>query len=117
MIQFPVVGLLNLPLFRSGSASDQPPDNKPVVVVPQRRLSVAFIFGLCLVLGGVGCAFGPKALERTHGRYYESVRLVNEEELLRNLIHLRYNEFPLALNVSSIAAQYELNGSAEARPF
>jgi hypothetical protein len=56
-------------------------------------------------------------LEHTHGRYYESVRLVNEEELLRNLIHIRYNEFPLALNVSSIAAQYELSGQAEARPF
>jgi hypothetical protein len=56
-------------------------------------------------------------LEHTHGRYYESVRLVQEEELLRNLVHLRYNEFPLALNVSSIAAQYELSGTAEARPF
>jgi hypothetical protein len=56
-------------------------------------------------------------LERSHGQYYEAVRQVNEEELLRNLVHLRYNEFPLALNVSSIAAQYELSGTAEARPF
>ena len=73
--------------------------------------------GLALLLLASGCSFGPKVLERTHGRYYESVRLVNEEELLRNLIHMRYNEFPLALNVSSIAAQYELSGTAEARPF
>ena len=73
--------------------------------------------GLALLLLASGCSFGPKVLERTHGRYYESVRLVNEEELLRNLIHLRYNEFPLSLNVSSIAAQYELSGQAEARPF
>jgi hypothetical protein len=56
-------------------------------------------------------------LERTHGKYYESIRQVNEEELVRNLVHLRYNEYPFALNVSSIAAQYELTGSAEARPF
>ena len=67
-------------------------------------LACGFVFGLC----GGGCAFGPRVLEHTHGKYYESVRLVNEEELLRNLIHMRYNEFPLALNVSSIAAQYEL---------
>ena len=64
-----------------------------------------------------GCAFGPKVLEKTHGRYQESFRLVDEEQLLRNLVHLRYSELPMALNVSSIAAQYELNGTAEARPF
>jgi hypothetical protein len=73
---------------------------------------------MCAVLfASAGCSFGPKVLERSHGQYYESVRQVDEEELLRNLVHLRYNEFPLSLNVSSIAAQYELSGTAEARPF
>ncbi len=82
------------------------------------------IRGVLLVLCGFvlagtlsGCAFGPKILEKTHGRYQESVRLVDEEQLLRNLVHLRYSEVPLELNVSSIATQYELTGSAEARPF
>jgi hypothetical protein len=56
-------------------------------------------------------------LEKTHGRYQESVRQVDEEQLLRNLVHLRYSELPLELDVASIAAQYELNGTAEARPF
>src|SRR5262245_59462 len=83
------------------------------------RARPAVLFGarlvVCLALSG--CAFGPKALERSHGRYQESVRLVAEEQLLRNLVHLRYNEPPLALNISSIAAQYELSGGAEARPF
>src|SRR6476620_9844685 len=64
-----------------------------------------------------GCAFGPKVLEKTHGRYQESIRTVNEEQLLRNIVHLRYNEIPFELNVSSIATQYELADSAEARPF
>jgi hypothetical protein len=73
------------------------------------------LFLLPLVLAG--CSFGPKALERTHGRYNEAVRCVAEEELLRNIVHLRYNETPLTLNVDSIAAQYELSASAEARPF
>ncbi len=80
------------------------------------RVSIVF-FGITLVFAASGCSFGPRVLERTHGRYYESIRQVNEQELLRNLIHLRYNEYPFALNVSSIAAQYELSGSAEARPF
>jgi hypothetical protein len=73
--------------------------------------------GLAVSLAAGGCAFGPKLLERTHGPYDESVRTVYEEELLRNLVHMRYNEAPSALEVSSIAAQYELSGQAEARPF
>jgi hypothetical protein len=56
-------------------------------------------------------------LERTHGPYAESVRRVDEEQLLRNLLHIRYNETPEILNVTSLAAQYELAGQAEARPF
>jgi hypothetical protein len=71
---------------------------------------------LALALSG-GCAFGPKALENTHGRYNEAVRLVQQEQLLRNIVHARYNEFPLHLNVNSIAAQYELTATGEARPF
>ena len=77
-----------------------------------------------LAFGGIvaaavlsGCALGPMALEKTHGRYQESVLLVEEEQLLRNLVHLRYSEPQRSLHVSSIATQYELAGGAEARPF
>lgn len=75
--------------------------------------SGAVLILLCLS----GCAFGPYSLERSHGRYNEAVRRVDEEQLLRNLVHMRYNEIPLNLKVASIAAQYELAGQAEARPF
>jgi hypothetical protein len=73
--------------------------------------------GLALALTAAGCTFGPRVLVRTYGPYYESLRHVDEEELLRNLVHMRYNETPGSLSVSSIAAQYELSGQAEARPF
>jgi hypothetical protein len=56
-------------------------------------------------------------LERTHGRYNEAVRLVDEEQLLRNLVHPRYHESPLNLDISSITVQYELTRQAEARPW
>jgi hypothetical protein len=81
------------------------------------RITVALATCLGIALAGSGCAFGPIVLEKSHGRYNEAVRLVNEEQLLRNLVHMRYNETPLNLNVSSIAAQYELTAGAEARPF
>jgi hypothetical protein len=79
-------------------------------------MSAALAGGLLLAMTG-GCSFGPRALERTHGQYNEAVHEVEEEQLLRNLVRLRYKESPLALNVTSIAAQYELTGTAEARPF
>jgi hypothetical protein len=68
-------------------------------------------------LGSGGCMLGPRALERTHGRYNEAVRRVYEEQLLADLVRVRYTESPMQLDVSSIAAQYELTGQAEARPF
>ncbi len=77
---------------------------------------VALAAGLAIAIGP-GCAFGPRVLERTHGRYNESIRRVDEEQLLRNIVRMRYNDTPFELNVSSIAAQYELSGGAEARPF
>jgi hypothetical protein len=77
-------------------------------------------FWVLLLAGALtsgGCAFGPKALELSHSKYYEAVRDVRNEELLLNLVHLRYNENSAQLNVDSIAAQYELGSTLEARPF
>ena len=72
----------------------------------------------CGLLAAVcGCSFGPTALHKTHGLYTESVSDVEREQLLREIVHLRYNESFTGLDISSIAAQYEMNASAEARPF
>ncbi|MBA4064261.1 MAG: hypothetical protein C0501_11205 [Isosphaera sp.] len=68
-------------------------------------------------LGSLGCALGPRALEETHGRYNEAYRQVDSEELLRNIVRLRYGDPPAEVEVTGIAAQYELSAGAEARPF
>jgi hypothetical protein len=81
------------------------------------RITVALAACLGIAFAASGCGFGPMVLEQSHGRYTEAIRRVDEETLLSNLVHIRYNEIPLNLNVSSIAAQYELTGGAEARPF
>jgi hypothetical protein len=78
--------------------------------------AVVLSCGLAALAGG-GCSFGAHVLEKTHGPYNQAMRRVEEEQLLRNIILLRYNECPLNLNVTSIAAQYELSSQAEARPF
>jgi hypothetical protein len=64
-----------------------------------------------------GCAFGPYVLENTHGKYHESVKRVQDEEFLRNLVRIRYSDSWSSLDVASITAQYELGAGAEARPF
>ncbi len=102
----------NGPTTRDGKVDVARQAWKPIV-----RTALAWGLALGLGLSGGGCAFGPRVLEKTHGRYNEAIRRVDEEQLLRNLVRMRYNETPLDLNVSSIAAQYELNGGAEARPF
>ena len=108
---------------RSGRQDDTPDivcqrGNVHVAGCPRPVLAFAAVAcGLALLFTGSGCAFGPLALEKTHWRYNEAVRRVDEEQLLRNIVRMRYNESTLDLNVSSIAAQYELDGAAEARPF
>src|SRR4051812_22218807 len=78
------------------------------------RCGAAVLLTLALL---PGCSFGPMTLERSHGRYQQALRHVEAEQLLSNIVHLRYAESPLHLNVDSIAAQYELTAGAEARPF
>lgn len=70
-----------------------------------------------LVVACNGCALGPKAIEKTHGRYNAVVQQTDEEQFLKNVVRLRYVEGPRNLDVASIAAQYELTASAEMRPF
>jgi hypothetical protein len=69
----------------------------------------------CLALSG--CTFGAWMLESAVVPYNEAVARVDEEQLLLNMVRLRYNDNPMRIDVSSIAAQYEAAAQAEARPF
>jgi hypothetical protein len=51
-------------------------------------------------------------LEGTHGRYAEAMLRVDEEQLLRNIVRLRYTESPRNIDITSIAAQYEASSAA-----
>jgi hypothetical protein len=83
-----------------------------------RLLPRMLLAGLAALLGcATGCAFGPRALERSHSQYNESIKQATEEQLLANLVHLRYNDDATRLDVTAIAAQFALDASLEARPF
>ncbi len=83
----------------------------------RQRQWLASLLLMPLAVGAPGCMFGPRVLENTHARYNESIKQVSEEQALLNLVRGRYNDDLMRLDVSSIAAQYELGASAEARPF
>ena len=65
-----------------------------------------------------GCAsFGPNALRDTRLQYNEAVKATTEEQLLLNIIRLRYTDTPSSLAVSTIAAQFERSQSFQLTPF
>jgi hypothetical protein len=75
-----------------------------------------------LVTGGPGCIFtprsvGPRSLDDTRISYNQVVKATAEEQLLLNIVRLRYTDTPSSLGVSSIAAQFELARSAQLLPF
>src|SRR5262249_8776302 len=64
-----------------------------------------------------GCQFGPRALEQNRLRYNEAVNRTTEEQLLLNIVRLRYNDTPSSLAVTTIATQYELQQNFSIVPF
>lgn len=64
------------------------------------------------------CAgIGPGALQRTRVSYNETVKVTSEQEMLLNIVRLRYGDTPSSLAISNIAAQYEFAGGVGGTPF
>lgn len=76
---------------------------------------IALLWGLAVVVGG--CSLGPRALERTRLPYNEALKVTAEEQLLLNIVRLRYSDTPSSLGVSAIAAQFEVQKSLQLTPF
>ena len=72
-----------------------------------RRLAV--VAALAMWAGACGC-LGPKAVKYTRLRYNEVVRDTNDEQLLVNIVRLRYADSPVFIDLPSITSQFELAG-------
>ncbi len=70
-----------------------------------------------LTLASAGCSIGPRALPSDRIRYNEAVKVSGEEQLLLNIVRLRYTDTPSSLAVSSLADQYEVTRSLGLTPF
>src|SRR3954462_13537714 len=82
-----------------------------------RPVGWAALATLALLLSAPGCSFGPKTLCRTRLPYNEAVKTTSEEQLLLNIVRLRYSDNPSSIAVSNIAAQFELVPKLQLVPF
>ena len=80
----------------------------------RRRL----LFALAAAAAGqMGCSLGPRVLHRNRLRYNEAIKTGAEEQLLLNIVRLRFTDTPSSLAVTTVADQYELTRSLGLTPF
>src|SRR5262245_37472353 len=66
---------------------------------------------------GAGCALGPRAVENARLPYNEAIKTTTEQQLLLNIVRLRYSDSPSSLSISAIADQREIVAGLKALPF
>ena len=65
-----------------------------------------FIHSISLLFG---CAkFGPEFLQSERSGYNQAIQKTNDEQLLLNLVRLKYHDTPLFMEVHNIASQFTL---------
>jgi hypothetical protein len=72
-------------------------------------LDVSFLIILCLLLPACG-RFGPRQIPRDSFNYNEAIARSSNEQMLVNLVRLRYREVPVFLAVGSVLTQYFYGG-------
>src|SRR5258708_7972963 len=82
-----------------------------------RSLSVWAIPALVGLSCAPGCSFGPNAVHKTRLPYNEAVKVTSEEQLLLNVVRLRYSDNPSSLAVTTVAAQFEMAKKLQLVPF
>ncbi|MGV7220402.1 MAG: hypothetical protein ACQ9MH_02605 [Nitrospinales bacterium] len=62
-----------------------------------------------------GCSgMGPNSLKQDRSNYNIAVQKTNDEQLLLNLVRLKYRDTPFFLEVSNVATQFTFSSSADA---
>lgn len=82
--------------------------SKPVILC-FRTQTASFLILLCLLLSACG-RFGPRQIPRDSFNYNEAIARSSNEQMLANLVRLRYREVPVFLAVGSVLTQYFYGG-------
>ena len=65
------------------------------------------------LLQGCQSAFGPGSLERTHPAYNAAITASVNEQMLQNLVRLRYRDVPFFLEIGSVTATLSVGANAQ----
>lgn len=81
-----------------------------------RSVRAQFVWGVvgCLLVSVSGCAIGPTALRGSRPEYNRVIQQTEKEELLLNIVRLRYGEHIKFLQVSSIVSTLNVGASVNA---
>ncbi len=74
-----------------------------------RDLTRRAVVLLALLSGASGCV-GPNAVRYTRLRYNEVIRDTNDQQLLLNIVRLRYADSPVFIDLPNITSQFEVAG-------
>ena len=72
---------------------------------------------VCVTLSSLGCSIGPRSLLQSRLKYNDAVKTTSEQQLLLNIVRLRYIDTPSSLAISSIADQQEIVAGLGIVPF
>ncbi len=78
--------------------------------VTRKLMRVTALFGICLTLSG--CFYGPQGLHLTRPEYNDVLKRSAEEEMLLNIVRLKYRESPEFLGVPSVIESLSFGGGA-----
>ncbi len=68
------------------------------------------ILALVIACATAGGCVGPGAVRATRMPYNEAIRSTNDQQLLTNLVRLRYADSPVFVDLPTITSQFELAG-------
>ena len=74
--------------------------------------SLFLITVLTSLLSGCLTTFGPQAIERTHPAYNEAIIASINEQMLQNLVRMRYRDVTFFLEIGSVTTSLSLQASA-----
>ena len=73
-------------------------------------MNKSFFVVLILLLLACGCqsTFGPRALKHSHPAYNQAIVNTLDQEMLLNLVRLKYRDRPFFLKVGSVTATFSM---------
>ncbi len=81
-------------------------------IARMQRISLYIVFAMGIILAGCQTSFGPHALKGTHPAYNEAIVASINEQMLQNLVRIRYRDVPFFLEIGSVTASLSLGANA-----